>query len=54
MRHAVEVEAEGLYEAAVLAIAAFRKHNLTPAGLTQLELLGVPIANEQYRAPTTR
>jgi len=32
------VEAEGLYEAAVLGIASFRKHDITPAGLTQLEV----------------
>ncbi len=36
IRHSVEVEAEGLYEASVLAICAFRKHELTPAGLTEL------------------
>jgi hypothetical protein len=30
IRHSVEVEAEGLYEASVLAICAFRKHELTP------------------------
>src|SRR6185295_10266421 len=38
IRHSVEVEAEGLYEASVLGICAFRKHDLTPAGLTQLEV----------------
>lgn len=38
VRHAVEVEAEGLFEAAVLGIAAFQKHDLTPGGLTQLEV----------------
>ncbi len=38
VRHAVEVDAEGLYEAAVLGIAAFRKHDLTPGGLTQLDV----------------
>lgn len=38
VRHSVEVEAEGLYEAAVLGIAAFKKHDLTPGGLTQLEV----------------
>jgi hypothetical protein len=38
VRHSVEVEAEGLYEAAVLGIAAFRKHDLTPAGLTELHI----------------
>ena len=36
VRHSVEVEAEGLYEASVLGLCAFRKHNLEPGGLTQL------------------
>jgi hypothetical protein len=38
IRHSVEVDAEGLYEASVLGICAFRKHDLQPAGLTQLEV----------------
>jgi hypothetical protein len=38
IRHSVEVEAEGLYEASVLGICTFRKHELTPTGLTQLEI----------------
>lgn len=38
IRHSVEVDADGLYEASVLAICAFRKHELDPAGLTQLEV----------------
>lgn len=38
IRHSVEVEAEGLYEASVLALCAFRKHELEPGGLTQLEV----------------
>jgi hypothetical protein len=38
IRHAVEVEAEGLYEASVLGLCAFRKHELEPGGLTQLEV----------------
>jgi len=38
IRHSVEVEAEGLYEASVLGVCAFRKHDLQPAGLTQLEV----------------
>jgi len=38
VRHSVEVEAEGLYEASVLGICVFRKHDLQPAGLTQLEV----------------
>lgn len=36
--HSVEVEAEGLFEASVLGICAFRKHELEPAGLTELEV----------------
>ncbi len=38
VRHSVEVEAEGLYEASVLGLYAFRKHELDPGGLTQLEV----------------
>src|SRR5438876_5113872 len=38
IRHSVEVEADGLYEASVLGLCAFRKHDLEPAGLTQLEV----------------
>jgi len=38
IRHSVEVEAEGLYEASVLGLCAFRKHHLEPGGLTQLEV----------------
>jgi len=38
IRHSVEVEAEGLYEASVLGLCAFRKHALEPGGLTQLEV----------------
>jgi hypothetical protein len=38
VRHSVEVEAEGLYEASVLGLCAFRKHELAPGGLTQLEV----------------
>jgi hypothetical protein len=38
IRHSVEVEAEGLYEASVLGLCAFRKHDLEPGGLTQLEV----------------
>jgi hypothetical protein len=38
IRHSVEVEAEGLYEASVLGICAFRKHDLDPGGWTQLEV----------------
>ncbi len=38
IRHSVEVEADGLYEASVLGLCAFRKHDLEPGGLTQLEV----------------
>ena len=38
IRHSVKVEAEGLYEASVLALCAFRKHDLEPGGLTQLDV----------------
>ena len=38
VRHSVEVEAEGLFEASVLGLCAFRKHDLEPGGLTQLEV----------------
>lgn len=38
IRHSVEVEAEGLYEASVLGLCVFRKHELELGGLTQLEV----------------
>jgi hypothetical protein len=38
VRHAVEVQAEGLYEAAIVALAAFRKSHLNPGELTELEV----------------
>jgi len=38
IRHSVEVEAGGLYEASVLGLCAFSKHELEPGGLTQLEV----------------
>ena len=38
VRHAVEVQAEGLYEAAILALAAFKKHNRQPPAMTQLDV----------------
>lgn len=38
VRHAVEVQAEGLYEAALLALAAFKKHHQQPGSMTQLEV----------------
>ncbi len=38
VRHSVEVDAEGLYEASVLGLCAFRKHELEPGAITQLEV----------------
>lgn len=40
MRHSVEVQAEGLYEAAVLGLAAFKKQGLElhPKGMAQLDV----------------
>jgi hypothetical protein len=38
IRHSVEVAAEGLYEASVLGLCAFRKHEIEPGGMTQLEV----------------
>ncbi len=38
VRRSVEVQAEGLYEAAVLGLSTFRKHDLNPGGLTELEV----------------
>jgi len=38
VRHSVEVQADGLYEAAVLGLSGFRKHELQPGGLTELEV----------------
>src|SRR6185436_11528760 len=38
LRHAVEVEAESLYEAAVLAMKAFKQHNCEPGLITKLEV----------------
>ena len=38
VRHSVEVGAEGLYEAAILGLAAFKKHDCQPGVLTQLEV----------------
>lgn len=38
IRHSVEVEAESLYEAAALAVRAFRRHDCEPRGLEQLEV----------------
>lgn len=38
VRHSVEVQAEGLYEAAILGLASFKKHDCQPGALTQLEV----------------
>jgi hypothetical protein len=38
LRHSVEVEAESLYEAAVLAIRTFRQHNCEPGEAARLEV----------------
>jgi hypothetical protein len=38
VRHTVEVEAESLYEAAVLAIRTFRQHNCEPGPVTRLDV----------------
>ena len=37
-RHSVELEAASLYEAAVLAMSAFRQHDYEPGDLTNLEV----------------
>ncbi len=38
LRHTVEVEAESLYEAAVLAIRTFRQHDCQPGEASRLEV----------------
>lgn len=38
LRHTVEVEAESLYEAAVLAVSTFRQHSCEPGELSKLEV----------------
>jgi hypothetical protein len=38
LRHTLEVEAESLYEAAVLAIRTFRQHHCEPGSATRLEV----------------
>jgi hypothetical protein len=40
LRHSVEVQAEGLYEATVLGLAAFKKHEieLSPNGIHTLDV----------------
>ncbi len=38
IRHAVEVDAESLYEAATLAIHTFKAHECEPGDLTPIEI----------------
>lgn len=38
IKHSVEVEAQSLYEAAALAVRAFRRHECEPRGLEKLEV----------------
>ena len=38
LRHQVEVEAETLYEAALLALRTFRQHDWEPGEMTKLEV----------------
>ena len=38
IRHQVEVEATSMYEAAALAIRAFREHDCEPGALSQLDI----------------
>jgi hypothetical protein len=38
IRHTVEVQAETLFEAAALAISAFREHECEPGDISQLEV----------------
>ncbi|HEV7746400.1 MAG TPA: hypothetical protein VGO56_15495 [Pyrinomonadaceae bacterium] len=38
IRHTLEVEAESLYEAAALAIGAFKQHDWEPGDLAKLEV----------------
>lgn len=38
IRHQVEVDAGSMYEAAALAIKAFREHDCEPGALSQLEI----------------
>jgi len=38
MRHSVEVEAESLYEAGVLALRTFRQHGCEPGLHTEIEV----------------
>ena len=38
VRHSVEVEAGGLYEAAILGLSAFRKHAIEPGAMAKLDV----------------
>lgn len=38
LRHTVEVEAESLFEAAVLAARTFKQHNCAPGALSNIEV----------------
>lgn len=38
LKHSVEVQADGLYEAAVLGLAAFKKHDCQPGSVVQLDV----------------
>jgi len=38
LRHAVEVEADSLFEAAALAVRTFKQHDCTPGELSKLEV----------------
>lgn len=38
LRHSVEVQPDGLYEAAVLGLAAFKKNNCQPGSAVQLDV----------------
>ena len=38
VRHSVEVQAGGLYEAAILGLSAFRKHEIEPGAMAKLEV----------------
>lgn len=52
VRHSVEVQAEGLYEASVLGLCAFRKHDVEPEGLTQLEI--EVLSSVKHTLPVTK
>jgi hypothetical protein len=38
LRHTVEVDAESLYEAAVLALRIFKQHDCEPVGMSNLDI----------------